>query len=209
MLPKLRKLSRACEVIARTILLRAGSGRSHRPVVKVQLVTGPPFWRAFFIYAGALARSRAFELGFQCRILEVGEGARASMNVPELLKMVLQVPELSTVGSPQERAAFIALHLEGRTVREAGQAIGISKSNVKNLADLFQTKLSKKMREMRKKRGTTWSAEYQRVFTELSEILLDEDWEGGYKIGHFDPNGFSQEDWAEVRGGSGPKFDDE
>jgi hypothetical protein len=29
MLPKLRKLSRACEVIARTILLRTGSGRSH------------------------------------------------------------------------------------------------------------------------------------------------------------------------------------
>jgi hypothetical protein len=29
MLPKLRKLSRASEVIARMILLRAGSGRSH------------------------------------------------------------------------------------------------------------------------------------------------------------------------------------
>ena len=32
MLPTLRKLSRASEVIARMILLRAGSGRSHRPV---------------------------------------------------------------------------------------------------------------------------------------------------------------------------------
>jgi hypothetical protein len=46
------------------------------------------------------------------------------MNVPELLRMFLQVPELSAVGSAEERAAFIASRLDGRTVRDAEQAIG-------------------------------------------------------------------------------------
>ena len=121
--------------------------------------------------------------------------------------MFLQVPELSTVGSPQERAAFIALRIDGRTVRETGQAIGVSKSNVQNLANLFQAKLRKKMMEMVKKRGITWSAEFRRLYDELSELLPDE--YGGYKIGDFKPHGFSREDWAEMRSGVSPRFDDE
>ena len=117
--------------------------------------------------------------------------------------MFLQAPELSTVGSPQERAAFIALRIEGRTVREAGQAIGVSKSNVANLAGLFQAKLTKRMMEMR--RGTaTWSTEYRRLNTELLELMPfdDGDWLGGHKVGNFDTGAASQEDWAEMRGTS-------
>jgi len=132
-----------------------------------------------------------------------------SITMSELLKAFLQVPELSMVGSAEERAAFVAVRLEGRTVRDVGQAVGISKSNVKNFADLFQHKLSKKIGEMKKKGASTWSEEYLRLYTQLSEILPPEDWEGRYKIGNFEPNGFSQEDWAEVRGDSGPRFDDE
>lgn len=37
----------------------------------------------------------------------------------EQFKALMQVPELSTVGTTQERAAFAALHIDGRTVREA------------------------------------------------------------------------------------------
>ena len=123
-----------------------------------------------------------------------------SPNAQQLLKKFLQVPELSAVGSSQERAAFIALRIDGCTVREAGQAIGISKSNVKNLADLFQAKLAKKMIEIRKKAATTWSAEYRNLYQELSELMpFNDDW-GGPKIGKFDTNGTSQEDWAEMRG---------
>ena len=70
------------------------------------------------------------------------------METPELLRMFLQVPELSTVGSPEERAAFIALRIDGRTVRQAGQAIGVSKSHVQNLANLFEVRLAKKIREI-------------------------------------------------------------
>jgi hypothetical protein len=132
-----------------------------------------------------------------------------TISMSELLKAFLQVPELSTIGTAEERAAFIAVRLEGRTVRDVGQAVGISKSNVKNLADLFQHKLSKKIGEMKKRGAASWSAEYLRLYTRLSEILPPEDWEGGYKIGKFEPNGFSQEDWAEARGDSGPRFDDE
>lgn len=125
------------------------------------------------------------------------------MSTLELLRMFLQAPELSTVGSPQERAAFIALRIEGRTVREAGQAIGVSKSNVANLAGLFQAKLTKRMMEMR--RGTaTWSTEYRRLNTELLELMPfdDGDWLGGHKVGNFDTGAASQEDWAEMRGTS-------
>jgi hypothetical protein len=123
------------------------------------------------------------------------------ISISELLKAFLQVPELSTLGSTEERAAFIAVCLDGRTVRDTGKAVGISKSNVKNLAGLFQSKLSKKIRDMGKRGRTAWSAEYLRLYAQLSEILPPDDWEGGYKIGKFEPNGFSQEDWAEVRGG--------
>jgi hypothetical protein len=80
---------------------------------------------------------------------------------------------------------------------------------VKNLADLFQSKLTKKVKEIEREGVAKCSAEYQRLYMQLSEILPPEDWEGGHKIGNFEPNGFSQEDWAEVRGDSGPRFDDE
>jgi hypothetical protein len=129
------------------------------------------------------------------------------MNVLELLKAFLQVPELSTVGSAQERAAFIAIRLNGRTVREAGQAIGVSKSQVTNLADLFQAKLARRMMELRK----NWiavSAEYRTLYQDLYEQLAwlrvvhetDGDWWGGHKVGNFDTTAISREDWAEVTG---------
>jgi hypothetical protein len=131
------------------------------------------------------------------------------MNVPEFLKTLLQVPELATVGNPQERAAFVALYIDGRTVRDAGKAIGIGKSNVKNLADLFQAKLRKTIVEMRKKRGCTWSREYQRLETDLLELMPPDDFEGGHKIGNFEPSNMSQEDRAEAMGWGSPRVDDE
>jgi len=132
------------------------------------------------------------------------------MNPLELLKTFLKVPELSTVGSPEERAAFIALRIDGRTVRDVGETLGISKSHVTNLADLFQTKLAKKMMEMRRKSVATWSAECRTLYEELSDLMLfdDGDWLGGHKVGNFDTNRASQEDWAEMRGRS-LRFDDE
>ena len=60
------------------------------------------------------------------------------MNSLELLKAFLQMPELSTVGTPEERAAFVALRIDGRTVREAGEVIGISKSHVSEGDDPFR-----------------------------------------------------------------------
>lgn len=128
------------------------------------------------------------------------------MNPVELLKAFLQVPELSTVGSPQERAAFIAIRLEGRTVREAGQAIGVSKSQVTNLADLFQEKLATRMMELKRKR-IAGSAEYRVLYRGLYERLCevrdesgsDDDWDG-HKVGDFSPGSASQEDLAELTG---------
>lgn len=128
------------------------------------------------------------------------------MNTRELLKTFLQVPELSTVGSAQERAAFIAIRLDGRTVRETGEAIGVSKSQIANLANLFQEKLATRIMELRRKR-IAGSAEYQRLCRDLREQLLELFFErggyddiGGHKIGTFDTNAASQEDWAEMRG---------
>lgn len=122
----------------------------------------------------------------------------------EQLKAFLQVPELSTVGSTQERAAFIAIRVEKQTVREAGQAIGVSKSQVANLADLFQEKLATRMMELRRKRVLV-SAEYRTLSRDLYEILawlrsahdVDDDW---HKVGDFDPCRVSREDWAEATG---------
>jgi hypothetical protein len=122
----------------------------------------------------------------------------------EQLTAFLQVPELSTVGSTQERAAFIAIRLEGKTVREAGQAIGVSKSQVTNLAYLFQEKLATRMMELRRKRVAV-SAEYLTLYRHLYETLAwlrtahdaDDDW---HKVGNFDPRRISREDWAEVTG---------
>jgi len=112
------------------------------------------------------------------------------------------------VGSTQERAAFIALRIDGQTVREAGQAIGVSKSQVTNLATVFQDKLAARILDLERKRLPV-SKEY----LELRRALLhhlhelreesgsdEDDWYGGHKIGNFSPDGVSREDWAEVRG---------
>jgi hypothetical protein len=131
------------------------------------------------------------------------------MNPGELLKAFLQVPELSTVGSAQERAAFIAIRAEGRTVREAAQAIGVSKSQVANLADLFQTKLATRMMELRRKR-TAGSEEYRILYKDLhgrlgelqEESGSEDDWVGGEKIGSFNAGKMSREDRAEAMGTS-------
>jgi hypothetical protein len=132
----------------------------------------------------------------------------SAMTPPELLRMLLQVPELSTVGSSQERAAFIALRIDCCTVRDAGQAIGISKSNVQNLADLFQAKLRKKVTEIRNKRESTWSAEFRQLHGELLDLLPD-DYEGGVTIGDFQSGRMSREDRAEATGRPSPRFDDD
>jgi hypothetical protein len=136
----------------------------------------------------------------------------------ELLKRLLEAPEMSGVGTPEERAAFIALRIRLLTVREAAEAIGVSKSHVPNLASQLQDKLAKKMAEMRKKDPSAWSAECrtacQGLYDELS-VLREEsgsdwgdDWLGGHKIGNFDTGTTSQEDWAECRGTS-VRYDDE
>jgi hypothetical protein len=122
------------------------------------------------------------------------------MTPHELLRMLLQAPELSTTGSSQERAAFIALRIDCRTVRDAGQAIGISKSNVQNLSNLFQAKLRKKVTEIRKRRESTWSAEFRQLHEELLELLPD-DYEDGHTM--------SREDRAEAMGRRNSRFDRE
>jgi hypothetical protein len=124
----------------------------------------------------------------------------------ERLKAFLQAPELSTVGSAQERAAFIAVRLEARTVREVGQVIGVSKSQVTNLADLFQEKLAARIMELRKKR-VAGSAEYRALYQDLYERLCEvrdesgsHDGCNGHKIGSFSPGAMSREDRAEATG---------
>jgi hypothetical protein len=128
------------------------------------------------------------------------------MNSSELLKRFLQLPELATVGSAQERTAFIALRIDGRTVRETGQTIGVSKSQVTNLADLFQEKLATRMRGLRNRR-TTGSAEYEVLSRVLYKRLCDvaeesgsDDYWDAHKVGHFRPGSVSREDLAEVTG---------
>ncbi|GAC1617386.1 MAG: hypothetical protein PVS2B2_20860 [Candidatus Acidiferrum sp.] len=121
----------------------------------------------------------------------------------ELFKALTQVPELSSVGSTEERAAFTALRIDGRTVREAGQEVGVSKSHVTNLADHFQTKLIKRMMELRRKPASGRSAEYRNVchlYEQLCELRDYGDDLDRHKVGNFDPGGTSQEDWAEMRG---------
>jgi hypothetical protein len=118
------------------------------------------------------------------------------MNSVELLKAFLQVPELSTVGSALERAAFIAVRVEGRTVREVAEAIGISKSQVTNLADLFQAKLATKVMQSR-----TGSEEYRLLYRRLQERLWKVQEADGTED-YDDPGEFklSREDYAEVTG---------
>jgi len=71
---------------------------------------------------------------------------------PELLKAFLELPEMQTVGSMQERAAFVSVHVEKRTVRDVAETIGVSKSQVPNLAALFQNKLAFRIASLDKKR---------------------------------------------------------
>ena len=122
----------------------------------------------------------------------------------ELFKALMRVPELSTVGSPEERGAFSGLRIDGRTVREVGRAIGVSKSHVANLADRFQAKLIKRMAELRRKPAASYSTEFQNVCqgfrARLSGITsFDDDWTD-HKIGNFRPGATSREDWAECTG---------
>jgi len=130
----------------------------------------------------------------------------------ELFKALMQLRELSTVGSTEERAAFTSLRIDGRTVRDAGQATGVSKSHVTNLADQFQAKLIKRMMELRRQPASACSAEYRKVCRGLYERLCElrdfgDDW-GDYKIGNFKPGAASREDWAEMRGTT-LRFEDE
>jgi len=118
------------------------------------------------------------------------------MKPGELLKAFLEVPELSTVGSAHERAAFIAIRIEGRTVREAAEAIGVSKSQITNLADLFQAKLATKVMQSR-----TGSEEYRVLYRRLQERLWEVQEANGTED-YDDPGEFkmSREDYAEVTG---------
>lgn len=129
------------------------------------------------------------------------------MKSRESLRALLQLPELCMVGSAQERAAFITLRIGQQTVREAGQAIGVSKSQVTNLASLFEGKLAARILDLEKKRLPV-SKEYLELRRALLDHLhelqedsgSDDDWYGGHKIGNFSPGSVSREDWAEVRG---------
>jgi len=127
-------------------------------------------------------------------------------------KVLMQAPELSDVGSPEERAAFSALRIDGQTVRQVGQAIGVSKSHVTNLADQFQAKLIKRMAALRRKPASSYSAEYRLACRSLHERLSElrdfDDDLGLYKIGNFSPGLGSKEDYAECTGAS-LRFDDE
>jgi hypothetical protein len=130
------------------------------------------------------------------------------MKSRESLKALINLPEMSSVGSTQERAAFTAIHIEGWTVREAAQVIGVSKSQVPNLATLFLAKLGAKIKELERKR-TPLSNEYvecrealRRYLYELQDESGSEDFAGvdDTKIGNFRPGATSREDWAECRG---------
>jgi hypothetical protein len=131
------------------------------------------------------------------------------MNSTELLRAFVNVPELSAVGSAQERAAFIALQVEGRTIRVAAEALGVSKSQVANLSNLFQAKVAAKIGELHKKR-IGGSPEYKAAFAALRDRLYevaeengsDDDWD-------YSNSKPSREDLAECFGLSNPRFDDE
>lgn len=127
-------------------------------------------------------------------------------------KALLQVPELSTIGTVEERAAFTALRIDGRTVREAAEVVGVSKSHVTNLANQFQVKLIRKMSELRRKPASARSAEYRAashaLYERLCELREFECDEGLFKIGNFTPGLGSREDWAECTG-QPLKFEDD
>jgi hypothetical protein len=130
------------------------------------------------------------------------------MKSRESLKALLELPEMSSVGSAQERVAFVAIYIEGRTVRETAQTIGVSKSQVPNLASLFVAKLGAKMKELERKR-LPLSSDYVEKRDALRNHLYKLQEESGsedfadindIKIGTFEPGAVSREDWVEVRG---------
>jgi len=130
------------------------------------------------------------------------------MKSHESLKAFLELPEMLSVGSAQERAAFIALHIERRTVRETAETVGVSKSQISNLVTLFLAKLSAKVQGLERKR-VPLSKEYierrdalRRYLYELQEESGSDDFSDvdNTKIGNFRPGAVSREDWAEARG---------
>lgn len=128
----------------------------------------------------------------------------------QLLRAFVNVPELSAVGSAQERAAFIALHVEGRTTREAAEALGVSKSQVANLCNLFQAKVAAKIGELQRKH-IGGSPEYKAAFTALRDRLYQIAEENGSDDYDWDDSSskLSWEDLAECFGRRSPGFDDE
>ena len=128
----------------------------------------------------------------------------------ELLRAFVNVPELSAVGSAQERAAFIALRVEGRTVREAADALGVSKSQVANLSNLFQAKVAARIGDLQRKPAAR-SPEYKASFIALRYRLFQIAEENGSNDYDWDDSNWkpSREDLAECFGLSSPRFDDE
>ena len=123
----------------------------------------------------------------------------------------MNVPELSAVGSAQERAAFIALRVQGRTIREAAEALGVSKSQVENLSNLFQDKVAAKIVELQRKH-MGGSPEYRAAFIALRDRLYQiaeengrADWDD-WDYSDWKP---SREDLHECFGLPIPRFDDE
>jgi hypothetical protein len=123
-----------------------------------------------------------------------------TMKSSEPLKALLELPEMSSVGNAQERAAFIAVHIDRRTLRETAQMIGVSKSQVTNLATLFLSKLASKMRELERKR-LPLSSEYVECRDALRRYLYELQEESGSEdYLNVDDAPISREDWAEMRG---------
>lgn len=132
------------------------------------------------------------------------------MRAAGLLRTLVNVPELSAVGSAQERAAFIALHVEGRTVREAAVTLDVSKSQVANLSNLFQAKVASKIGELRRKR-IGCSPEYKAAFIAIRNRLHEMAEENGRSDNDWDYSDWkpSREDLAECFGLPIPRCDDE
>jgi transposase len=114
------------------------------------------------------------------------------------------------VGSTQERAAFIALQVEGRTIREAAEALGVSKSQVANLSNLFQAKVAAKIGELQRKH-IGGSPEYKAAFIALRDRLYEIAEENSRDDYDWDDSNWkpSREDLAECFGLPSPRFDDE
>jgi predicted DNA-binding protein (UPF0251 family) len=128
----------------------------------------------------------------------------------DLLRVFVNVPELSAVGSALERAAFIALQVEGRTMREAAEALGVSKSQVANLCNLFRAKVAAKIGELHRNH-IGGSPEYKAAFIALRDRLNEIVEENGSDDYDWDYSNSkpSREDLAECFGLPNPRFEDE